>query len=319
MIFKRLISAIGGIVRVIEVGPRDGLQNELTILSPSTRASFINRLIESGVRNIEAGSFVSPSWVPQMEESGKVLKILMKDYYLPPDLRLPILIPNVKGLMNALNDVDDLGSMVKEISVFTAASEAFSKANTNCSIKEGLERIEIIIKEAKKRNIMVRGYVSTVITCPYAKEEIVDPYLVLELTKKLLDFGCYEVSLGDTTGMGNAGTVNNLLKIVTDSVPPSRLALHFHDTYGQALANVLIGLRYGVRSIDSSVAGLGGCPYSPGAQGNLATEDLLYMLHGMGYKTGIDLDSIVKVGNWISNLLDRENASKVGKARKTSL
>lgn len=323
MIFRKLIRAFTGFVRVIEVGPRDGLQNEGIILSPSVRASFISKLAQSGHKNIEAGSFVSPSWVPQMEGTGDVLRLLREEYSIAPDVRLPILIPNMKGMEEALKGAGTGAGnhyFPKEISVFIAASEAFNRANINCSIKEGLERIEKIIQKAKENNIMVRGYISTVITCPFgAKGEIVDPNLVLELTKRLLDLGCYEVSLGDTTGMGNAGTVDKLLKIVTDSVPPSKLALHFHDTYGQALANVLVGLRYGIRAVDSSVAGLGGCPYSPGAQGNLATEDLLYMLHGLGFKTGIDLDSTIKVGNWISSLLKRENASKIGRARNKFL
>ncbi|KAI9070366.1 aldolase [Trametes sanguinea] len=300
-------------VRIVEVGPRDGLQNESTVIPPEVKAELVNRLTKAGMDIIESGSFVSPKWVPQMAGTHEVLKLMERQ----KGLHYPVLVPNMKGLELLL---DLLSQQPKsdvpytdEIAVFTAASDAFSKANTNCTVAESLDRLSAVAKRATKEGLRVRGYVSVVIDCPYSGK--VDPVKVKGVSQALLDMGCYEVSLGDTVGTGNPTTVDRLLRTVIDGgIPPSVLAGHFHDTYGMAVANIFAALNHGVRTFDSAVGGLGGCPYSPGATGNVATEDVLYALRGSQYEAPGDLDAIAEVGTWISKTLKRQNASRVGRA-----
>jgi hydroxymethylglutaryl-CoA lyase len=293
-------------VTIIEVGPRDGLQNEKQVLSAETKVELIHQLAASGVPVIEAGSFVSPKWVPQMANSDQVMQSLQRE----PGIRYPVLVPNLTGLERALN------CGANEIAVFTAASESFSQRNTNCSIKESIQRLEAVINPAKDSGIFVRGYVSCVLGCPYEGE--VEAAAVTQVCDHLMQMGCDEISLGDTIGIGTPAVANALVKAVSAVVPIKQLAVHFHDTYGQALANILACLDEGIRIIDSSVAGLGGCPYAKGASGNVASEDVVYMLHGLGLTTGIDLDKLVDTGNWISEQLQRNNNSKVGLALSAS-
>lgn len=290
-------------VRIVEVGPRDGLQNEPgKMLSAALKANLIDRLAAAGVRDIEAAAFVHPKWVPQMANSAEVLQLMTRHSHV----NYSALTPNMQGLERALE------AGVNEVAVFGAASESFSQRNTNCSISEGLARFEPVAKAALDAGLRVRGYVSVVVDCPY--DGAVDAAKVAEVSDALMQMGCYEVSLGDTIGTGTPGRISDMLEAVTQYVPAAQLAGHCHDTYGQALANIYAMLEAGVACFDSSVAGLGGCPYAKGASGNVATEDLVYMLDGLGIETGIQLDRLVKVGQDISDLLGRCNGSKVGVA-----
>jgi hydroxymethylglutaryl-CoA lyase len=293
-------------VTIVEVGPRDGLQNEKQTLPAATKIELINRLANCGVAVIEAGSFVSPKWVPQMADTEAVLAGLKP----LTGTRLPVLVPNMTGFERAIN------SGAGEIAVFTAASESFSKRNTNCTIAQSLTRLEPVIKAANYSGIPVRAYVSCVLGCPY--EGAIEADVVKSICEQLMQLGCDEISLGDTIGVGTPALANKLVQTVSTVVPVEQLAVHFHDTYGQALANILACLDAGVRIIDSSVSGLGGCPYASGASGNVASEDVVYMLHGLGFDTGIDLDALAITGDWISKQLQRPNNSKVGLALLSS-
>ena len=291
-------------VKIVEVGPRDGLQNEAgPMLDANVKANLIEQLAATGLRHIEAAAFVHPQWVPQMANSSEVLAQVKR----LPQVSYSALTPNLRGLERAL----DAG--VNEVAVFAAATEKFSQRNTNCSIAEGLARFEPVVKTALEAGLKVRGYVSVVIDCPY--EGPVTPEAVAHIAHQLQQMGCYEISLGDTIGTATPARMLDMLEAVQNYVPASQLAGHCHDTYGQALANVMVMLQAGVSSFDSSVAGLGGCPYAQGASGNLATEDLVYLLHGLKIETGVSLDQLVKVGHDISQLLGRPNASKAGIAR----
>lgn len=289
-------------IRLVEVGPRDGLQNEKTLVPLATKVELVNRLSDTGLSVVEAGAFVSPKWVPQMADSAELMRAITRK----ADVSYPVLVPNEKGLEAALA----VGAT--EVAVFGAASEAFSRKNINCSIAESLDRFRPVVDQARAAGVRVRGYVSCVLGCPY--EGAIDPAKVAEVAAELMAMGCYEVSLGDTIGVGNPRSARAMLRRVAEEVPMGRIALHFHDTYGQALANILACLEMGARVIDSAVAGLGGCPYAKGASGNVATEDVLYMLNGMGLSTGVDLDRLAAIGEWISEELGRPNGSKVGKA-----
>ena len=289
-------------VRIVEVGPRDGLQNEAKPISVATRIELIERLAKAGVSHIEAGSFVSPKWVPQMSASDEVFKGLARQ----DGVTYSALTPNLQGLEAAIV------SGVKEVAVFAAASEGFSQKNINCSIAESLSRFKPVMQRAAEENIPVRGYVSCVLGCPY--EGNVAPNQVLAVSASLMEMGCFEVSLGDTIGTGTVGSMRRLLDSLVPTLTARQLALHCHDTYGQALANISAGLDYGIAIIDTSVAGLGGCPYARGASGNVATEDVLFMLNGMGIDTHIDLPSMIETGNWICTELKRSNQSRVGAA-----
>ena len=293
-------------VTIVEVGPRDGLQNEKQILPAATKIELINRLANCAVPVIEAGSFVSPKWVPQMADTESVLTGLTP----LPDTRYPVLVPNLTGFERAIK------AGAKEIAVFTAASESFTRRNINCSIAESITRLEQVTELAKASGIRVRGYVSCVLGCPYEGE--IEATAVAAVCDQLMQLGCDEISLGDTIGVGTPAVANALVKTVSSVVPIEQLAVHFHDTYGQALANILACLDEGIRIIDSSVSGLGGCPYAKGASGNVASEDVVYMLHGLGFATGIDLNTLAKTGDWISKQLQRPNNSKAGVALITS-
>lgn len=292
-------------VRIVEVGPRDGLQNEKQPIAASVKIELIEKLAAAGMPVIESGSFVNPKWVPQMADSEAVFNGLSKR----SGSRYSALTPNMKGFDRALAAGAD------EVAVFGAASEAFSQKNINCSTAEAIARFEAVVKAAQENNLPVRGYVSCVLGCPYQGE--VEPEAVLDVSQQLLDMGCYEISLGDTIGVGTAAGMERLLNALTKHIPADKLAVHCHDTYGQALANILRAVQMGVSVVDSSVAGLGGCPYAPGAAGNVATEDLLYMLDGMGIETGVDLDAVIEAGNWISGQLGRGNLSRVARAKTT--
>ncbi|MFY0663271.1 MAG: hydroxymethylglutaryl-CoA lyase [Natronospirillum sp.] len=289
-------------VRIAEMGPRDGLQNESMHLTVDDKVQLIDQLSQTGLNCIEAGSFVSPKWVPQMADSASVLQQISRK----TGITYSALTPNMRGFEDALAAGAD------EVAVFGAASESFTQKNINCSIAESLARFESIMAAAQKAGIRVRGYVSTVVGCPY--EGDIKPEQVAWVAKALLDMGCYEISLGDTIGVGTPLKVKRMLEAVRKQVPVEQLAAHFHDTYGQAVANLYAVLEEGVAVIDSSVAGLGGCPYAPGAAGNVATEDVLYLLQGLGIETGIDLKAIAKIGQQISVKLQRPNRSKVGMA-----
>lgn len=364
--FTTSLRRSAGEVRIVEVGPRDGLQNESTSIPLETKIELIRRLAKTGVRNIEAGSFVAPKWVPQMANSSEVLNHLLGH---PPAAPAPVafnfLVPNLKGLQNFLKasetdkapiassedaikmptpsptpkptltstkDLNKTSSDISgkdnstqsnkssafphlmEVSLFTAATETFSKTNTNCTITESLERCRPIVSLAKSRNIRVRGYVSVALGCPYEGPDV-SPAKVAEITATLLEMGADEVSVADTTGMGTAPKTQELLKTLFGAgIAAKDLALHFHDTYGQALVNAVVGLEQGIRTFDSSVGGLGGCPYSKGATGNVATEDLLHCLHSLGATTGVDVENMAGIGNWISKELGRPNDSRAGKA-----
>ncbi|HEX5281796.1 MAG TPA: hydroxymethylglutaryl-CoA lyase [Micropepsaceae bacterium] len=289
-------------VKIVEVGPRDGLQNEKSVVPAAIRIELIERLAAAGLTTIEAGSFVSPKWVPQMADSAEVLARLPRR----PGVRYPVLVPNLKGFEAAL------AAGAREIAVFTAASETFCRKNINCGIAESLERYAPVLSAARSAGIEVRGYISCALTCPY--EGDIAPDAVAEVADRLFQMGCYELSLGDTIGAGTPVRVRNMLGAVAAHVPTPRLGVHFHDTYGQALANVLVALEAGITVVDSSVAGLGGCPYAPGASGNLATEDLVYMLDGMHIRTGVDLQALAATGRFISAELGRPPVSKVNAA-----
>ncbi|MBO2644811.1 hydroxymethylglutaryl-CoA lyase [Shewanella algae] len=288
-------------VSLFEVGPRDGLQNE-TSVSTQAKIALIEALADAGVKRIEAASFVSPKWVPQMADSGEVLRGISRR----AGVCYSALTPNLKGLELALAAGAD------EVAVFAAASEGFSQKNINCSIEESIARFEPLLSRAKEQGIRVRGYVSCVLGCPYDGE--IAPTEVARVADILHQLGCYEISLGDTIGVGTPLKARKMVETVAERVPVERLALHFHDTYGQALANILACLETGVSVIDTSVAGLGGCPYAKGASGNLASEDLVYMLHGMGIDTGIDLNKLAQAGRQISQQLGRKTSSKVARA-----
>jgi hydroxymethylglutaryl-CoA lyase len=288
--------------RMVEVGPRDGLQNEAQTVPAATKIALIEKLADAGLKTVEAGSFVSPKWIPQMADTAEVLAGLRR----APGVAYPVLVPNMKGFEGAL------ASRCDEIAVFAAASESFSRRNTNCSIAESYARIAPVAEAARAHGIRVRGYISTVVDCPY--EGPIAPQAVADVAAKLLGFGCYEISLGDTIGTGTPARIQKMIQAVARHVPMANLAGHYHDTYGQALANVLASLELGVATFDSSVAGLGGCPYAPGATGNVASEDVLYMLDGLGIETGIDLDKLAAAGRFISAALSREPASKVARA-----
>ena len=289
-------------VEIVEVGPRDGLQNEKTSLTAQDKIDFINQLSLVGVKRIEAGSFVSPKWVPQMASSDEVLRTIKRI----SGVRYSALTPNMKGFDLAMQ------AHAQEVAVFGAASESFSQKNINCSIHESLERFAPVIEKATQQGIPVRGYVSCVLGCPYEGDIKVQD--VVSVSKTLLDMGCYEISLGDTIGVGTPLKTKVLIEACLQVIPRNQLAVHFHDTYGQALANILTAIQLGIRVIDSSVAGLGGCPYANGASGNVASEDVVYMLHNMGIETGINLDKLIQVGHSISLKLNRKNGSKVGVA-----
>ena len=293
-------------VRIVEVGPRDGLQNEKQIVPTATKIEFIKRLAESGLKAIEAPAFVSPKWVPQMADQVEVTRALTRGQ----GVSYPVLVPNMRGFEAAV------AAGAIEVAVFAAASETFSQRNINCSIAESLDRFKPIFAAARAANILVRGYVSCALTCPYEGE--VDPARVAEVAASLFESGCYEISLGDTIGAGTPNRTQVLIQRVAKSVPIDKLAGHFHDTYGQALANIYASLLLGVHVFDASVGGLGGCPYAPGAAGNVATEDLLYMLNGMGIETGVDLDRLLDAGAFICGELGRQPQSRVGRARQKS-
>jgi hydroxymethylglutaryl-CoA lyase len=290
-------------VRVVEVGPRDGLQNEPSTVPAEAKVALIEALADAGLTKIEAGSFVSPKWVPQMADTAEVLARLR----LRPDVGYPVLVPNLQGLDRAL------ACGVREVAVFGAASESFSRRNINCSIEESLGRFAPVVEKARSAGIQVRGYVSCVLGCPYEGEISADA--VARVAARLLAMGCYEISLGDTIGTGTPLKARRLVERVASEVPLERIALHFHDTYGQALANILACLELGVSVVDSAVAGLGGCPYARGATGNVATEDVVYMLDGMGIGTGLDLARLCAAGRMISSALGRPTSSRVAKAR----
>ena len=289
-------------VRIVEVGPRDGLQNEKAIIATANKIELIDRLSATGLRSIEATSFVSPKWIPQLADAAEVYTGITKQ----PGISYPALVPNEQGYDRAR------AVGVTEIAVFTAASEAFNKTNINASIDESLARFAPVMERAKSDGVKVRGYVSTVLGCPYQGEVPLSD--VVRVAKALHTMGCYEVSLGDTIGVGTPGKARAMFKAVAAEVPMSALAVHFHDTYGQALSNILACLEEGVAVIDSAVSGTGGCPYAKGASGNVASEDVVYMLHGLGIETGIDLDRLAETGRWLAALLGRETGSKVTKA-----
>jgi len=288
--------------KIVEVGPRDGLQNEKVTIPTQAKIDYITALGDAGLRVIEAGAFVSPKWVPQMADSAEVYRNIPKD----PGVEYPVLVPNEKGLDRAL----DAG--VTSIAIFTAASETFNKRNINMSIDESFTNYAPVAARARAEGIRVRGYVSTAFGCPY--EGDVAPEKVLEVVARLLDLGCYEVSVGDTIGVGTPMQVQGVIGVLLQVVPTSRLAMHFHDTYGQALANLYAGMEEGARVIDSAAGGLGGCPYAPGATGNVATEEVVYMLEGMGIATGVDMPKLVSATNEISKLIARSPVSRVATA-----
>ncbi|PJK12206.1 hydroxymethylglutaryl-CoA lyase [Lysobacteraceae bacterium NML120232] len=290
-------------VRIVEVGPRDGLQNEKTFIATADKIELINRLSQTGLKTIEATSFVSPKWVPQMADAAEVFAGIEKH----PDISYPVLTPNLQGYERA----KAVGA--KEVAVFTAASETFNLKNTNVGIDQSLQRFAPILEAARADGIKVRGYVSTVLGCPYQGEVPLED--VVRVAHALHQMGCYEISLGDTIGVGTPGKARAMLRAVSEAVPMSALAIHFHDTYGQALANILACLEEGVAVIDAAVSGTGGCPYAKGASGNVASEDVVYMLHGLGVETGIDLDRLVETGQWLAGKLGRTTSSKVTRAR----
>ena len=286
-------------VRIVEVGPRDGLQNEAQPISVEVKVKLVELLAEAGLGCIETGSFVNPKWVPQMAGSEEVFSSLRR----VAGVTYSALTPNLKGFERALE------SAVSEVAVFTAASESFTRKNTNCSIDESLSRASELMTAARANNVPVRGYVSCVVGCPY--EGVIAPAKVAEVASKLVDLGCYEISLGDTIGVATPASTEAMLSTVLQAVPADKLAVHLHDTYGQALANIYAALQMGVAVVDSSVAGLGGCPYAKGASGNVATEDVVYLLNGLGIAHGVELGKLVQAGQFICDSLGRENGSKV--------
>ncbi len=291
-------------VRIVEVGPRDGLQNEQQPIPIEVKLELIHQLAGAGVTYIEAGSFVNPKWIPQMAGSEEVFRQLRRD----AGVCYAALTPNMQGYQRAVE------SGVSEVAIFAAASEAFSHKNINCSVAESIERFTSVMEAAARDKIPVRGYVSCVVGCPY--EGDVAPEQVAAVARQLFDMGCYEVSMGDTIGVGTPASVSTMLEATLQYIPATRLAVHLHDTYGQALANIYASLQLGIATVDSSVAGLGGCPYAKGASGNVATEDVIYLLNGLGIEHGIDLDRLVAAGNFISHTLGKESGSKVARARR---
>ncbi|BAL22861.1 hydroxymethylglutaryl-CoA lyase [Azoarcus sp. KH32C] len=289
-------------VRIVDVGPRDGLQNEKQVVATGTKVELIARLAEAGLKTIEATSFVSPKWVPQMGDNAEVMARIARR----PGVAYPVLTPNLKGFEAAL------AAGAEEVAVFGAASESFSQKNINCSIAESLERFRPVTEAARAAGVKVRGYVSCVAGCPY--EGPVAPEKVAEVAATLMEMGCYEVSLGDTIGSGNPANISRMLEAVMKCVPVERLAGHYHDTYGMAAVNIYASLQMGVSVFDASVGGLGGCPYAAGASGNVATEDVVWLLNGLGVETGIDLERLVDIAAWISGELGREPASRVARA-----
>ena len=289
-------------VKIVEVGPRDGLQNEKQAIDTATKVELIARLGASGLKTIEATAFVSPKWVPQMADNAEVMRQITR----LNGVTYPVLTPNLKGLEAAL------ATGVTEVAVFAAASEAFSQKNINCSIDESIERFVPVIESAREHGVAVRGYVSTVVGCPYQGD--VPPEKVAKVSKALFDLGCYEISLGDTIGVGTPLKVQTMLAEVSKAVPMDKLAGHFHNTYGMAIANIYASLQMGMAVFDASVAGLGGCPYAKGASGNVATEDVVYLLNGLGIDSGVDLNHLVETAVWVSAQLGRAPASNVAKA-----
>jgi len=294
-------------VRIVEVGPRDGLQNEPGSVPAAVKIELINRLADAGLPAIEATAFVSPKWVPQMADNAEVMAGLRRK----PGVAYPVLVPNMQGFEAAV------AAGAEEVAVFGAASETFSRKNINCSIEESLARFEPVTKAAKARGVRVRGYISCVAGCPY--EGAIRPEAVARVADRLYAMGCYEISLGDTIGVGTPGKIQAMIEAVANKVPLDRLAGHYHDTYGQALANIYASLELGVAGFDSSVSGLGGCPYAKGATGNVATEDVVYMLDGLGIETGVDLEKLFRAGEFICRELKREPASKVARALSAKL
>lgn len=289
-------------VRIVEVGARDGLQNEKTFVATADKIALIERLADCGLKSIEATAFVSPKWVPQMADAVEVYSGLHRK----PGVLYPVLVPNLQGYERARS----VG--VEEIAVFTAASEAFNRKNINASIDESIERFRPVMEAANADGVAVRGYVSTVLGCPFQGEVPLSD--VVRVAKALHDLGCYEVSLGDTIGVGTPAKARAMVQAVAQEVPVSALAVHFHDTWGQALANILACLEEGIAVVDSSVAGTGGCPYAPGATGNVASEDVVYMLQGLGIDTGVDLQKLAETGRWLAGVLGHDTNSRAGKA-----
>ena len=286
-------------ISIYEVGPRDGLQNEKVPVNTDAKINFVDMLSETGLEYIECGAFVSPKWVPAMADSKKVLNNIKRK----KNISYPVLTPNLKGLEGAIEIDADTAC------VFSTPSETFSKKNTNCSVSEALVRAKVVTDQALNKGLKVRGYISTVITCPYENE--ISPIDVAKLSEKLVEMGCYEVSLGDTIGSGTPIKTKKMISECKDAVGVEKLAVHFHDTYGQALANILTSIELGIKVVDTSVGGLGGCPYAPGARGNVATEDVLYMLDGMGIETGVDLVKICEASKYVFNHLGRQPFSRV--------
>ena len=296
------MAQLPGRVKMVEVGPRDGLQNEPGVVPAEIKIGLIDRLTDAGLPVIEATSFVSPKWVPQMGDAAQVMAGIRRR----PGVSYPVLTPNLKGLEGAM------AAGAEEVAVFAAATESFSKRNTNCSIAESFDRFEPVCRTALDHGIRVRGYISVVLGCPYEGE--VRAQAVADVAKRLFDLGCYEISLGDTVGAGTPGKTRRLIDAVAQHIPVEKLGGHFHDTFGQALANILAALEMGVATFDSSIAGLGGCPYSPGATGNVATEDVLYMLDGMGIQTGVEMAKLLDAAEFISAFLNRPTGSRAGRA-----
>ena len=296
----------GKSVRIVEVGPRDGLQNEKQPVPTDVKLELIARLADAGLRDIEATAFVSPKWVPQMADHADLMRRLPRR----AGVNYPVLVPNLKGLEAAIE------SGATEVAVFAAASEAFSQKNINCSVAESLQRFEPVMEAAREAQVKVRGYVSCVVACPY--EGPVAPQRVAEVASRLHAMGCYEVSLGDTIGVGTPATVRAMLQAVAERVPVAQLAGHYHDTWGMAVANVAASYDFGLRVFDASVSGLGGCPYAKGASGNVATEDVVYLLQGLGADTGVDLVKLAETSAWISGVLGREVGSKVARALRAA-
>jgi len=294
-------------VRIVEVGPRDGLQNEKQAIPTAAKIQLIENLVDAGLNYIEAGSFVNPKWVPQMADSGDVFSGITRK----PGVTYAALTPNLQGYERAI------AVNANEVAIFAAASEAFSQKNINCSISESIQRFEALISAAKAQQIPVRGYISCVAGCPYSGA--VDVQTVASIANELLAMGCYEISLGDTIGVGTAGQIKHLIETLARDIPVEKIAAHMHDTYGQALANIYAALGMGVSVIDSSVAGLGGCPYAAGATGNIATEDVVYLLNGLGIEHGVNLEKLIYAGNTISAVLNKPSNSKVAKAMSKSL
>ena len=289
-------------VRIVEVGPRDGLQNESATIATADKIALVDRLSATGLRTIEATSFVSPKWVPQLADAAEVFAGIARR----PGIRYPVLVPNEQGYARAR------AAGAEDVAVFTAASEAFNRRNINASIDESLARFAPVRERARADGVPVRGYVSTVLGCPYQGEvPLAD---VVRVAHALHEMGCYEISLGDTIGVGTPGKARAMVRAVATEVPVAALAVHFHDTWGQALANVLACLEQGVAVVDAAVSGTGGCPYAKGASGNVATEDVVYMLHGLGIETGVDLGALADTGRWLASLLGRETGSKVARA-----